>query len=65
MTTDQTRSDLAHNIFMLVVGIFLIGFGIAYGFASYRTDNCMQSVQNRLDSAKTRIEAARHITDPR
>lgn len=65
MTADQRGHSISYRIFMVVVGVVMIGWGIAYGFANYEGDQCIHSLQVRLDSIKVRIDAAKAAIDQR
>ena len=66
MTTDQKKTHtIPYTIFMVVVGVMMVCWGIAYGYANYEGDQCFQTLQSRLDSVKARIDAAERTIDQR
>ena len=65
MTADQNGYRISYRIFLVVVGIVMVGWGIANGYANYQGDQCTESVTARLDSIKARVDAAKSTIDQR
>ena len=63
MTADQSSYSISYRIFLVAVGIVMVGWGIAYGYANYQGDQCTESVNARLDSIKARVDAAKGTID--
>jgi hypothetical protein len=55
----------AYSLFMAVVAVVMLGWAIAYGYGNYLADDCTGSLQLRLDSVKTRLDAAKSLIDQR
>ena len=65
MTADETIYNQPYRVFMAIVGVLMLGWAIAYGYANYQADQCIQGVQARLDSLKARVDAGKTTTDQR
>jgi hypothetical protein len=52
-----------YRISMLVVAIASLGWIIPFGIASYKFDQCSESLHVRLDSMKARLDGMKTGTD--
>jgi hypothetical protein len=59
MNTDTVTAttSLSFRLFMGAVGVMVIGWGIAYGYATYQGDQCTKSTTARIESIQARMAA--------
>jgi hypothetical protein len=64
-TNDQTGLQTAYRRLMLAVGIAMLGFAVPFAIANYKTDQCHDSLQLRLDDVKAKLDANTAAPRPR
>ncbi|TYO63058.1 hypothetical protein FXV83_29580 [Bradyrhizobium hipponense] len=52
---DAAPNNMRYGLFMGAVGILMIGWTIAYGYANYQSDECLKSAKTRIDSIRTHM----------
>lgn len=66
MATDQKSTrDMSYSIFMAIFAVAMLYWAVAYGYANYEADRCMQRVESRIEGVKARIDAAKSMIDQR
>ena len=49
----------AYRTFLAIAGILMFGWGIAYGFETYRYNECSETARVRINKMNAQIDEAR------
>jgi hypothetical protein len=57
-STPGNPSNMSYRLFMGAVGVIMLGWGIAFAYAEYQSDQCVTSANARLEGLTARTGAA-------
>jgi hypothetical protein len=52
-------TDRAYKLFLATSGVLLLGWGLAYGYETYRYNACSEIANARIATLNARIDEAR------
>lgn len=55
---DAAPNNIGYRLFMGAVGVLMLGWTIAYGYANYQSDECLKSANTRIESIRTHMAPA-------